>query len=135
MPLDSTTYTGDLTALYIKRREAAAKIWRAVPKKYFDISLYRCGSTACALGWLALKNHDGWHWDKEGELPEWISEISDDRDSEAAYFGISEDQATDLFGYGNYDVFYGHINRRILGSDVADALLALPITLPAVVAA
>jgi hypothetical protein len=130
MPLDSTT--GDLTALYIKRREAAAEIWRAVPDEYFEISSDRCGSTACALGWLAIKKHDGWHWDTDNELPDWISEISDDRDPEAAYFGITGSDAADLFGYGNYDVFYGHINRRILGSDVADALLALPVTLPAV---
>lgn len=86
----------DVIALYRERRENAAALWRSVPKHDFVMSDWHCGSSACALGWLAVKQVDGWRFSGPNNRP-CIGYYDDPEDSAALYFGLSYDDAFELF--------------------------------------
>jgi hypothetical protein len=129
MPFDSTQI--EEPNIFRQRREKAAALWRKIPKNKFRMKDWECGSTACALGWLAIQEHDGWSF---GELtsagrlpitPNVIADVHHPFDGAALYFGISIINAKMCFNGSS------HIYRRLYSSDitpndVAKTLLSLP---------
>ena len=140
MPFDSTgfapgtapTQAADPIALYRKRREDAAALWRDVPRERFDIETWHmetsCGTVACALGWLAAREHDDWRLDQEHKvLPEWGQYGS--YAAGAAYFGLDIWDAKECFGFDTH-ANYGCNSRAVTGAMVADKLLVQPYYVP-----
>jgi hypothetical protein len=121
--------------LYRYRRERAAALWRGIPDESFDMVTYGCGSTCCALGWLAQRQFMGWHWQHADpglrNPPAWPgwNQILDRPDYAAAvFFGLDIDDARDCFGGGNPTAWY-HGELRIADvkpRHVAATLLRLP---------
>src|ERR1700735_1446880 len=66
-------------ALYKERRESALGMWLSVPPQSFRMDDW----DTCALGWLANRQHDGWHWAKRfKKSPDNDREPSRDGDKE-----------------------------------------------------
>ena len=95
--------TAPTLALYRERRETVAKRLAVTPPEIFDLVVFtnQCGTTACALGWLAHWKHDGWTWDEDSIEP--TRGTDDSFEDAAAYFGISYDTVSALFGGGGED--------------------------------
>jgi hypothetical protein len=135
MPFDNPTQSISDAAfgLFRQRREAAAALWRGIPLAQFDMDQWECGTTACALGWLAHKKHDGWCWNRrkseapvapDGNAGFWGAE---------EYFGLSENDATSCFCSRGW-LFHRRFNPEVTGpcltpGQVATTLLALPYVL------
>ncbi len=123
MPFDGSTEKSYIEIIR-DRRERAAAILREIPPEKFDLGLWyedsSCGTTACALGWLA-------HFQFEGmTLVEGIPRYKNN-------LGFCAGQI--LFGLHFHDakrIFSHRDNQKRLSevtpSDVADAILAAPIT-------
>lgn len=134
MPFDSThaDAPADPAAVFRQRREAAAQLWETVPAERWNMQRWRCGTTACALGWLACTGHGGWTWFQEAE-PVGPDLARSAYHSAADYFGISCDDAIQCFG-PTVDSVRFHRRARIAdvtAADVARTLLALPYAVPA----
>ena len=107
------------TDLYLNRRRMAAAAWATVPLERFDLSYWKCGSKACALGWLAEKEIDGWSWSIHcGHATPMGPDGRTGFRGAAGYFGITPQAA--------YDTFAPDGSERT-PSSVGDTLLALPI--------
>ena len=116
MPFDAMTPAVDAaTDLFMDRRRRAAELWRGVPAERWDMGWYECGTTACALGWLAHWQHDGWEW---GFGMPTVGPVFSPAIAAASYFGIGIDAADKMFCNGK---------SRATPADVADALLRLPV--------
>lgn len=126
MPFDSTpAIAPDPTALFRQRREAAAALWAGVPVEQFAMLAWECGTTACALGWLAHQRHDGWYWC--GGYPVAPHDVMS-FEGAASYFGLSLDMTHTCFGcWYSTSHFHGRAHiRDVTPTDVARSLLALP---------
>lgn len=131
MPFDSTPAIADPIALFRQRRESAAALWEKVSVEQFDMMEWGkadCGTAACALGWLAMLEHDEWHYGGAyGSYP-----VRPDSDlifgGAALYFGITTGQAYDCFGTTSAaSRFHGRVRIcDVTPADVARSLLALP---------
>jgi hypothetical protein len=134
MPFDNLPQSTPDTAIwrFYDRREAAAALWRKIPESQFDMRTWRSedGCVACALGWLAIKQHDGWYY-SQGKLPmngppiepsSYITRIMEVYSRAARYFALSIDDAIRCF-WG--DISF-HPQTRTLPDDVATTLLTLP---------
>jgi hypothetical protein len=115
---------------FYEKRQKAAEVWRNVPHQVFNMENWECGSTACALGWLARENHDGWtHGFKtsRGRVPIAPNGI-EGYIGAAKYFGLSVAQAYACFGgtRGTARFHRRWFVSRITPSDVAEHLLSLP---------
>lgn len=137
MPFDAASSENPNTLLYTKRREGACAIWERVPRQVFDMRQWKsdCGTKACALGWLAAEEYDGWHWVKghTGEnLPVRFDGENVYKDA-AKYFGLTVAEATALFGcwrptastYKRWSI------KGVRPTDVAKRLRSMPIWQPA----
>ncbi len=125
MPFDSAA---DPTALYRERREKAAALWRTLVPSQFNLQTWECGTTACAIGWLAVKRHDGWTFDDDG-APVWGA-CGESFDDAASYFGLTDEMTEVMFGnHRPAREFYGVDDiRKVTPEMVATKLLAQPIT-------
>jgi hypothetical protein len=150
--------TETVTAELIReRREGAARFWRELPldeEHVFDLRTFQapayytfagegCGTAACAAGWLAIHEIDGWHW-ASGRMPgrDRINAYgSNVRDELAAYFGLAPGEANRIFyltidvvdpetGVSETERRYGVDVRLVTPAMVAEALLVAPIVLP-----
>ncbi len=113
MPFDSADTTSK-TELFRKRREDAAEFWRSLPVDTFDLDKW----TTCALGWLGIKQHDGWSWPTDRKVSYYSPmNPSGIHGFEGAmnYFGLSNDDALSCF--------YGTL---VTPTDVATKLCSLP---------
>ncbi len=125
MPFDAGLDTEKSSIdLYRQRRDVAADIWRSVPKENFMMSIWHCGTRACALGWLGILRHDGWQI--SGTFPLWLDQSEGAGRyapiiGAARYFGISVLQAENLFTIISGD----NLNKEAIG----ESLLALPYTI------
>lgn len=96
--------------VYRQRREAAAALWRDLPRGQFDVNRW----CTCSLGWLANKRIDGWRW-----MPFWSFPSmggAGPYDDAAEYFGMTAQDAHYCFR-GGYWV-------RPTANDVASRVLA-----------
>jgi len=129
MPLDAVTYIPalDTHALYRERRERAAALWATVPPEQFDMGEWRgsgqCGTTACALGWLAELRVDGWEWFSVGRSMGFLPGcgIASSITASARYFALPHLEAGSLFGDCHSD---------LTAAGVGAVLLALPYCVP-----
>jgi hypothetical protein len=135
MPFDSTPIQEP--NIFRQRREQAAALWRSVPKNRFRMSHWECGSTACALGWLAIKNHDGWRFGTEvtgaGRVPSPNGHTPATSNTEAfqraaLYFGINFINAKNCFEGSAVNIYRRQHSSDITPEDVAEMLLSLPYT-------
>lgn len=143
MPFDAATASlilarapvTDPTTLYRERREKAAALWRMLPPENLNMEHWECGSTACALGWLADHQFDGWSpgqktmfFGRVPTRPNGRSGIGAARE----YFALDYQEAKNIFGGGHATArAYGYSDVTcVTPSDVADRLLAMPYTLP-----
>lgn len=137
MPFD--TLTNDLTspiALYQDRRERAAALWRGIPPDQFDLSYWRCGTTACAIGWLANKRFDGWSWSISGQsCSSWIplapvtsdgAALACDASGVGAFFALLMGAAYHMFCRPTADFYSKPSIRDVTPHDVADLVLRMP---------
>ena len=119
---------------YRGRRERAAALWRRVPQEVFDMTVWQCGSHACALGWLAAENFEGW-W-QGGMTPAGRCPRGPDCKAgyyaAASFFGLTLAEAEACFGHPDYSATFHHRGklfasmRTVRPADVARTLLALP---------
>jgi hypothetical protein len=127
MPFDAAN--PPIEVIFQQRRERAATFWGTIPDIEFDISTWEsgcpeCNTTACALGWLANSEFEGWSWVAR------IGRIPRGPDGETGFHA-----AMLFFGLSNFDArrcFHSHYYtspRRL--STVAERLLTMPITVPA----
>lgn len=139
------------TALYRQRRESAAVLWRSIPERQFNMQSWGCsvgnldiapnysitgeycGTHGCALGWLALRQHDGWRWIKGRQgygrpmPPNGFSRAP--TKGAAVYFGMPWRTAASCFviGCANWEETYPCEHEWwITPADVAAAVLAAP---------
>ena len=128
MPFDSLTQTDqgavvDPEAVYRERRRVCVALWEN-PVRPFDIRdfVHPCGTTACALGDLALREHDGWHLD-QFRCP--VRDHGGSFLSAELYFALSERDAERCFNSGGE---YGKPDAEVTLADVSARLLSLPVT-------
>lgn len=100
-------------------REGAYAIWR---KHADDFSLY--GWCKCALGWLGKEEHDEWFFDGCAKR----TGYSDGFVAAAHYFGVTRQQAVDLFCPNDS---WGKDASLITVEDVIDRLSKMPVTINA----
>ena len=131
MPFDAAPQAdipaaADPNALYRERRETVARMLEVLPPEKFDLVHYQCGTTACALGWLAHWKHDGWKWGDCDVLPE--RDRQGPTLSAAEYFGLSYRDADACFSasYDRAERLYGKDVADVSAQEVADALRTLP---------
>ncbi len=129
MPFDSADTTSK-TELFRKRREDAANLWQSIPPACFKMTAWECDSAACALGWLAILQHDGWAFDPHSPLmPYRVPHYAKFHGyaGAAQYFGISLLNAERCFGYSKATVQFHRrwFVSRITPKDVSKSLLAL----------
>ncbi len=128
MPLDTAAYQAPFpaTTLFRHRRQAAAAIWLSIPAPGFKMRQWECGTAACALGWLARYQFDGWIWACHQPRRE-PDVYQHPYDAAASYFDISLREAMAVFGSGKLaEVFYCSLIEDITAAQVAKALLQLP---------
>ena len=132
MPFDAATYD-DKTALYMERRQRAwDEVWSKVPEQSFDMGDWRCGTSACALGWLGERNFDGWTFGKNECAPQHKAYKGRATYAAQAYFGLSEYDACATFWCGNAEKFYAaRDSADVTAADVHRVLMSLPVTVPA----
>jgi hypothetical protein len=133
MPFDATGLapTPDLIDTYRARREMAAACWREIKPSRFDLRTWQCGTTACALGWLANQRIDGWAWCHGAPYPtgqgnKIRTRINDIWQVTAEYFDLHVTDASALFGGGSSRRLYGCDPFFVRARDVADKLLGMP---------
>ena len=102
------------------RRESAAALWESIPHDQFDMTDWHCGTTACALGWLALKEHDGWKLNYCGGVS-W---------GKYSYYTAAEKyfdlpNAYELFN--STGCFYHKSSKLVQPKDVASAVRSAPL--------
>lgn len=136
MPLDSTDFRLPEIdpATYQARRAQAAMVWLRVRPEEFDMRYFR----SCALGWLATREFDGWHWETPICEPRCrvVADYAKDNDPyghAAAYFGLTVNQADLCFGWDRWTaIFHGHWRlQRVEPQDVVRTLRHLSVTVPA----
>ncbi len=137
MPFDAASPTQHSdTEVFRDRRERAAALWRGVPQREFDMQSWVCGTMACALGWLALHQFDGWWMNTGtggGNYPTRFGRVYQPYVEAARYFGLTTETAELCFG-PDYESAKFHNCYHICAvtpSDVADTLLRLPYTVAA----
>ncbi len=121
---DAEISRSDAIELYRKRREDAAALWATIPDEKFCIASWKCGTTCCAIGWLAEKQHDGWHFDTPySNLPRIGINNSNDYDWGAKainrYFGLTTKDTANCFVAAN------SYNPKTL-AEVSEKLLSMP---------
>lgn len=102
----------------------ACALWESVPQREFDMRNWDCGTTACAIGWLARLRIDGW---RRPSAP-WNDDCDSSLKAAASYFGVTLSQAVDLFG--SPALAYDKPLELVTAADVAAALRAMPVTVP-----
>jgi len=73
-----------------------------VPPEKFDIGFYWCGTKGCAMGWAASIpsfRAAGWLLSDRDQAPQYQGYVS--YDAASAFFGITVDEAYDLFSTCN----------------------------------